>query len=154
MKVEFVKAASEAAIVVVFVHEDRAMTAAAKAYDRKTKGALGRAISAGRFTGAKGQTLALTAPAGVENPQILAVGLGAKGKAIEDLSLEAAAGAAYHASARTGFTAIAYETEGLTPDQAARVAFAARLASYRFDRSPHHREAGGQALHHDHPGGH
>ncbi|HEY3813026.1 MAG TPA: leucyl aminopeptidase [Caulobacteraceae bacterium] len=134
MKVEFVKAASEAAIVVVFVHEDRVMTPAAKAYDRKTKGALARAIGAGRFTGAKGQTLALTAPAGVDNPQILAVGLGAKEKTIADLVLEAAAGAAYHAGAKSGFTAIAYETEGLSADQAARIGFAARLASYRFDR--------------------
>ena len=134
MKVEFVKAASEAAIVVVFVHEARVMTPAAQACDRKTKGALGRAVAAGRFTGAKGQTLALTAPAGVDNPQILAIGLGAKGKTIEDLTLEAAAGAAFHAGAKKGFTAIAYETEGLTAAQAARVAFAARLASYRFDR--------------------
>ena len=134
MKVEFVKAASEAAIVVVFVHEGRALTPAAKAYDRKTKGALGRAVAAGRFTGAKGQTLALTAPAGVDNPQILAAGLGPKGKTIEDLTLEAAAAAAYQAGARSGFTAMAFETDGLSPDQAARAAFAARLASYRFDK--------------------
>jgi leucyl aminopeptidase len=134
MKVEFVKAASDAAVVVVFVHEDRALTPAAKAYDKKTKGALARAINAGRFTGAKGQTLALTAPAGLDNPQILAVGLGAKGKAIEDLTLEAAAGAAYRAVATSGFTTLAYETEGLTSDQAARIGLASRLASYRFDK--------------------
>src|SRR6202012_4434862 len=55
-------------------------------------------------------------------------------KTIGAMALEAAAGAAYHAGARTGFTAIAYETDGLTADQAARVAFAARLASYRVGR--------------------
>ena len=134
MKVEFVRAASSAAVVVVFVHEERVLTAAAKAYDRKTKGALGRAVAAGRFTGAKGQTLTLAAPTGVSNPLIIAAGLGPKDRTLDDLTLEAAAASAFKEAKSSGFKAIAFETAGLTPDQAARTAFAARLASYRFDK--------------------
>jgi leucyl aminopeptidase len=134
MKVEFVKAASDAAIAVVFVHEDRALTPSAKAFDRKTKGALARAVAAGRFTGAKGQTLTLTAPAGLENPQLMATGLGPKARTIDDLTLEAAAAAAFKDAKTSGFKAIAFDASDLSPEQAARVAFAARLASYRFDK--------------------
>jgi leucyl aminopeptidase len=133
MKVEFVEAAAEAAVVAVFVHDDRVLSASAKAYDARTGGALGRAVGAGRFTGAKGQTLVLAAPTGVTAPQLVAVGLGPKDP-IEDLTLEAAAGAAYQAVKLSGFKTLAIDATDLNAAQAARAGFAARLASYRFDK--------------------
>ncbi len=133
MKVEFVKAASSAAVVAVFVYDDRTLTPSAKAYDVKMKGALAKAIAAGRFTGAKGQTLVITAPTGVAAPVLVATGLGPK-KKIEDLTLEAAAASAFAAAKQLGFKTLAFEAGDLTSDQAARCAFAARLAGYRFDK--------------------
>jgi leucyl aminopeptidase len=133
MKIEFVGAASDTAVVAVFVHDDRAFSPPARAYDERTGGALARAVGAGRFTGAKGQTLALAAPSGVAAPQILAVGAGAQDK-FDDLALEAAAGQAYQAVKLSGHDTLALAVEHLSPAQAARAAFAVRLAAYRFDR--------------------
>jgi leucyl aminopeptidase len=133
MQIEFVGAASAAAVVVVFVHEDRALSQGAKAWDERTGGALSRAIGAGRFTGAKGQTLVLTAPHGVSQPQIVALGLGAK-DGVDDLVLEHAAGQAHQAARLSGFETLAIETSDLSAEQSARAGFAARLASYRFDK--------------------
>ena len=48
------------------------------------------------------------------------------------LALEAAAGAAYHAVKLSGATTLTIDASHLSADQAARAAFAARLASYRF----------------------
>jgi leucyl aminopeptidase len=133
MKIEFADAAVPAAVVAVLVHDERAMSEAAKAWDGRTSGALAKAVGQARFTGGAGQTLALTAPAGVTAPQILAVGSGPKDK-LDDLALEAAAGNAYNAVKASGFETLAIDLTGLQPAQAARAAFGARLASYRFDK--------------------
>jgi leucyl aminopeptidase len=133
MKIEFVGAASESAIVAVLVHEERDLSPAARAYDERVGGALVRAIGAGRFTGAKGQTLSLVAPVGVTASQILAVGAGAKDK-FDDLALEAAAGQAFQAVKQSGATTLAIAADHLSAEQAARMAFAVRLASWRFDK--------------------
>ena len=52
----------------------------------------------------------------------------------DDLALEAAAGAAYHAVKLSGAETLTIEAGHLTAVQAARVAFAVRLAAYRFDK--------------------
>src|SRR5690606_13608927 len=65
----------------------------------------------------------------------------------DDLALEAAAGAAYHAVKLSGATSLTIDAAHLSADQAARAAFAARLAAYRFlkyrttlkaDKTPSH----------------
>ena len=133
MQIEFVGAASGAAVVAVFVQDERKLSKGAQAYDQQCGGALSRAIGAGRFTGAKGQTLLLTAPAGASAPAILAIGVGAK-DGFDDLALEHAAGQAYSATKLLGFDTLAIEVTDLSAEQAARAGFAARLASYRFDK--------------------
>src|SRR3569833_1642243 len=133
MQIEFVGAASGAAVVAVFVQDERKLSKGAQAYDQQCGGALARAIGAGRFTGAKGQTLLLTAPAGASAPAILAIGVGAK-DGFDDLALEHAAGQAYSATKLLGFDTLAIEVSDLSAEQAARAGFAARLASYRFDK--------------------
>jgi leucyl aminopeptidase len=131
MIIEFVGAAADSAVVAVLVHEDRALSQAAQALDARAGGALARAVSAGRFTGAKGQTVVLNAPQGVPHPQVVAVGTGTKGS-FEELALEAVAANAYQAVKLSGFDTLAIEAGELSSAEAARVAFAARLASYRF----------------------
>ncbi|HYE43640.1 MAG TPA: leucyl aminopeptidase [Caulobacteraceae bacterium] len=133
MKIEFVGSVSGPAAVAVLVHEGQDFSGPARQWDQAAGGALGRALKGGRFTGAKGQSLTLTAPAGVEAAQITAVGAG-KRDGFDDLALEAAAASAFAAVKLSGAEVLAIDASDLSPAQAARAAFGALLATYRFDR--------------------
>lgn len=133
MKIEFVGAPSGSAAVAVVVFEGAKLAGPAAAWDKAAGGALGRAIGAGRFTGAKGQSLVLTAPAGIEATHLVAIGAGKK-DGFDDLALEHAAASAYGQVKASGTKALAIDLTDLTPEQAARAAFAVRLGAYRFDK--------------------
>jgi leucyl aminopeptidase len=96
-------------------------------------GALAQAAAASRFTGAKGQTLDVLAPAGVEAARLVLVGLG-KAEAVEALGIEHAAAAAYGAVKVSGLTTLRLELPDASADLAARAALGVRLGSYRFDK--------------------
>ncbi|MBA3051272.1 MAG: leucyl aminopeptidase [Alphaproteobacteria bacterium] len=131
MKIEFVASADAAEVLAVLVHEGRVLSGMGPRLDAATSGALTKAMSASRFTGASNSTLTVAAPAGVDAAVVLLSGAGEAAK-FDDLALEAAAGAAYHAVKLSGATALTLDAGHLTADQAARAAFAARLAAYRF----------------------
>ncbi|WP_439477317.1 leucyl aminopeptidase [Brevundimonas sp.] len=133
MKIEFVASAGAAEVLAVLVHEGRVLSGRGPEVDTATSGALTKAMTASRFTGGTNNTLAVTAPAGVDAGTILLSGAGEAGK-FDDLALEAAAGAAYHAVKLSGATALTIDAYSLTAGQAARAAFAARLAAYRFHK--------------------
>ena len=133
MKIEFVAAVDAAEILAVPVFEDRTFTAAGTALDGKANGALTKAAGKGRFTGKAGQSLSIAAPAGVEADAVLLVGAGAKDK-MDDLAVEAFGGNAYAAVKLSGAEVLTIDASDLSPEQAARVGFAARLAAYRFDK--------------------
>lgn len=133
MKIEFVAAVDAAEILAVPVFEDRTFTAAGTALDGKANGALTKAAGKGRFTGKAGQSLSIAAPAGVEADTVLLVGAGAKDK-LDDLAVEAFGGNAYAAVKLSGAEVLTIDASDLSPEQAARVGFAARLAAYRFDK--------------------
>ncbi|MDO9607338.1 MAG: leucyl aminopeptidase [Brevundimonas sp.] len=133
MKIEFVAAVDAAEILAVPVHEDRALAGSGPDLDTKTNGALTKAMSKSRFVGKAGQTLSIAAPSGVNADSVLLVGAGAADK-LDDLAVEAFGGAAYSAVKLSGAEILTIDASGLTPDQAARVGFAARLAAYRFDK--------------------
>ncbi|MCW0047247.1 leucyl aminopeptidase [Brevundimonas vesicularis] len=133
MKIEFVAAVDAAEILAVPVFEDRTFTAAGTALDGKANGALTKAAGKGRFTGKAGQSLSIAAPAGVEADAVLLVGAGAKDK-LDDLAVEAFGGNAYAAVKLSGAEVLTIDASDLSPEQAARVGFAARLAAYRFDK--------------------
>ncbi|WP_284877625.1 leucyl aminopeptidase [Brevundimonas sp. MEB006b] len=133
MKIEFVAAVDAAEILAVPVFEDRTFTAAGTALDGKANGALTKVSSKGRFTGKAGQSLSIAAPAGVEADAVLLVGAGAKDK-LDDLAVEAFGGNAYAAVKLSGAQVLTIDASDLSPEQAARVGFAARLAAYRFDK--------------------
>ena len=130
MHVEFVGAPSPKAGIAVFLTEGQSLPPAVAALDAKIGGAIQRLLGLGRFRGAAGQTQVLAAPAGVEAPFVVLVGLGEG--APSDLVLETAAGHAYQALKASGAEALAYEARDVSPMQAARMGFAARLAAYRF----------------------
>lgn len=133
MKIEFVAAVDAAEILAVPIFEDRSFTAAGTALDGKANGALTKAAGKGRFTGKAGQSLSIAAPAGVEADAVLLVGAGAKDK-LDDLAVEALGGNAYAAVKLSGAEVLTIDASDLSPEQAARVGFAARLAAYRFDK--------------------
>jgi leucyl aminopeptidase len=119
--------------IAVPVFEGSPLTPCAEALDAATKGAVSRAIGASRFTGAKGQILEIVAPAGLHAARLVLVGAGARAT-LEPLTVEAMAAGVYQAVKTSGVSTIELRFGDLEIDHAARAAFGARLAGYRFDR--------------------
>jgi leucyl aminopeptidase len=135
MRIEFVPVDTQAgatAALAVLAHEGAALSPEAKAANEATGGALARAIAGGRFTGAKGQTLDVVAPHGLEAARLVLVGVDGSG-AVEPEAVETAAASAYQAVKTTGVTELVLKL-GADAESAARAAFGARLAAYRFDK--------------------
>ena len=133
MKIEFVAAVDAAEILAVHVHEDRVLAGSGSELDEQSGGALTRAMSKGRFVGKAGQTLMVAAVSGAKAESILLVGAGSADK-IDDLAVEAFGGNAYAAVKLSGAEVLTIDASNLSPEQAARVGFAVRLAAYRFDK--------------------
>ncbi|WP_309606066.1 leucyl aminopeptidase [Phenylobacterium sp.] len=96
-------------------------------------GDLAQAAAASRFTGAKGQTLDILSPRGVEAARLVLVGAG-KADAYDAMGAETAAANAYHAVKTSGLTTLRLELPNGGGKNAARAALGVRLASYRFDK--------------------
>ncbi len=125
--------------LVVGVLADRTLTRTAAAVDKKTGGALTRAMAAGRFKGGKGEVLEIMAPAGVAASRVLLAGLG-KPEEVDALVLEALAGRVVGRLAASGERALTIACDPIKgaklglAEGAARLAYGARLGGYRFDR--------------------
>ncbi|NBB17067.1 leucyl aminopeptidase [Caulobacter sp. SLTY] len=136
MRIEFVSIdranpPSDGAVATVVV-EGGKLSTGAELLDKVAGGALGRAVAAGRFKGAKGTNLELVAPAGLEGARIAMVGVSDKGwdgDAAEDFG--ASAYAAVKTSGAATLTLLLADASG---EEGARAAFGATLASYRFDK--------------------
>jgi len=115
------------------VFEGEILTPAGEALDGASGGALSRAMGSGRFNGDKDQMLDLLAPAGLHAARVVLVGAGPQG-ALDELGIERWAAGAYNAVKTSGVSALELRLADLTDAQAARAAFGARLAAYRFDR--------------------
>jgi leucyl aminopeptidase len=101
--------------------------------DAALEGALAQAASATRFTGNKGQSLDVLAPAGTDAGRLVLVGVG-KREDFDALGVERAAAGAYAAVKTSGLTTLRLELPDGAADLAARAALGVRLASYRFDK--------------------
>jgi leucyl aminopeptidase len=114
------------------------LSGAAAQVEKKTKGALSKAMAATRFTGAKGQMVELLAPAGLDCERVLLVGLG-KAADVKAATYESVGGAVAARLLTSGEKTVTFAIDppaksALSADEAAaRVAFGARLRSYRFD---------------------
>ncbi|MDO9244938.1 MAG: leucyl aminopeptidase [Phenylobacterium sp.] len=127
MDIQFVTpdaALGEKSALAIVVFEGEAATAQG--------GAFAAALVGGRFTGAKGQTLDLIAPAGSAAARVLLVGAG-KADGFDGLGAENAAASAYGALKTSGLTTLRVQLAG-DAAQAAKAAFGVRLAAYRFDQ--------------------
>ena len=138
MKVEF--AAFPKAFtgnVAVFVAADKQLLVSAQAIDKDVGGTIVRAIGASRFTGAKGQSLAVLGSGGIARLSLLGVG---KSRELDARAAEALGGtvaAEANASGQKTATVVVDPVKGsrLTPAQiAARIALGAQLRNYRFDK--------------------
>jgi len=140
MKIGFANATPpKAGAVVVFALAGKELLPTAKAMDKKTEGAFRRAIEASRFTGARGQVLEVLAPAGTHLGRAILYGLG-KADEADALTFEAAGGEIVRrllASGEKELTFLPDPVKGARLDMAemaARIAYGARLGSYRFDK--------------------
>ena len=138
MQVEFVapgaKTSSDGAqAVAVLAFEDGVLSVAASEMDQASGGTLNRAAASASFSGAKGRTLDLVAPAGLELARLLLVGAGARAD-FDAAGAEQAAAGAYQALKTSGAEMLVLGWKGLPAEQAAHAALGVSLAAYRFDR--------------------
>ncbi|MBM3507274.1 MAG: leucyl aminopeptidase [Alphaproteobacteria bacterium] len=112
----------------------------AESLDKKSKGALKRAIKAAeRFSGDKGQSVEILAPAGTRLSRLFLLGIG-KAEDFDARAAESLGGSLARRVSATGESraAIALDAAKATKidevEASARIGFGARLGSYRFDR--------------------
>jgi leucyl aminopeptidase len=125
MDIEFVASAaalSPKTALARLVHEGAAL-----------EGPLAQAAAASRFTGAKGQTLDVLAPTGMDAARLVLVGVGKAG-ALDAIGVEHGAALAYAAVSASGLATLRIELPDAGADLAAHAALGVRLASYRFDK--------------------
>lgn len=135
MKISFVaKAAPKAGAVVLGVEEGRKLTPAAQDWDALTGGAVSRALKQERFTGKKGQSLSIVAPAGTTVDRLILVGLG---KGLDRAGFEALGGsltvALNGAAVKEAVVFLDAGADDLA-QAAAWLAEGALLKAYRFDK--------------------
>ncbi len=139
MKVEFSAFPKAfAGNVAVFVGAEKQLLATAEAVDKAADGAVTRALEAGRFTGAKGQTQTVLGHSG-DVARLLLLGVG-KGQDLDARAAEELGGvvaAEANAAGHTAVTVVVDPVKGsrLSPSElAAHLALGVRLRSYRFDK--------------------
>jgi leucyl aminopeptidase len=119
--------------IAIPVFDGPTLTPVGETLDAAAGGALSRALASGRFTGAKGQSLDLVAPAGLHASRIVLIGVGGK-DGFDALGAEAFGAAAFQAVKSTGSSTLELRLTDLDNALSARAALGARLAAYRFDR--------------------
>ncbi len=139
MKVEFSAFPKAfAGNVAVFVGADKQLLATAQSVDTQAGGSVTRALEAGRFTGAKGQTLTVLGHTG-DVARLLLLGVG-KGRELDGRAAEGLGGVIAAEANAAGHTAVTVVVDpvkgsGLSPGQiAAHIALGVRLRNYRFDK--------------------
>jgi leucyl aminopeptidase len=125
--------------VAVAVFEGRKLGPVAADLDRRTKGALTRAIKSSRFAGKLEETLSVLAPRGVACSRVVLVGAGRIGGmgAMAAQRIGGALVAHLALSGETDLTVAADVVDGAktaAPENAAHIAHGARLRGYRFDK--------------------
>ncbi|MFZ3033176.1 MAG: leucyl aminopeptidase [Parvibaculum sp.] len=123
----------------VIVPEGASLSGVLADLDGKTGGAIKRAIKATDFTGKSGSILELVTPQGLAASRLLLMGAG-KASAATALTMENLGGDLIGRLVRDKETTAAIIVDGVSnarlrgEDAAARVAFGAKLRSYRFDK--------------------
>ena len=125
--------------LIVGVGKGKVLSATAKVLDKRTKGAITRAIGASRFAGKFGETLPLFGPAGMEKLSVVVLGLGDP-KALDALKLRRLGAKSIqrmrHDKAKEAVFAVDLTggKRGTLGQRAAEIAYGATLRAYRFDK--------------------
>jgi leucyl aminopeptidase len=140
MKIEFAEyAVPKGGTVVVGVLDDKVLTPGATEIDRRTGGAVARALKNGRFQGRASDRLDLVGPGDGSYERVVLIGLG-KGKERDALKAQDLGG---NIVAHLNAAGVAKATVLVDPvpeapvpngPAAARIGYGARLRSYRFDK--------------------
>jgi leucyl aminopeptidase len=136
MKIEFTPlgdAPGATGALAIFAFEDGPLTGAVGDLDRATAGMVGRALAGGRFTGAKGQTLELVAPHGVDIARVAIVGVGKRAD-FDERAVELGAARAWQSVKASGVKTLVIRIPAASPALVAHAALGVRLGAYRFDR--------------------
>ena len=136
MQINFTKADlnEEGALAIGVCEFEDNLPAGLSDLDKKSKGAIARALKTARFTGAKGQVAEILAPAGLNVDRLLVIGVG-KADALGASAAEsfgATTIARLMTSGEKAVTLTLLEPPN-APELAASVALGAYLRSYRFD---------------------
>jgi leucyl aminopeptidase len=124
--------------VAVFVAADKQLLATAQTIDKATGGAITRALTAGRFTGAKNQTLTLLGQSGGA-ARLLLLGVG-KPRELDARAAEGLGGLIAAEANAAGHKAVSVVVDAVKGSKlsagqiAASIALGARLRNYRFDK--------------------
>lgn len=125
--------------VAVLALDEKLLGPSAETLDKASGGAIGRALSASRFKGKKGEVLEVLAPAALMLDRVLLVGIG-KASALDALAAQALGGAIVSKLALSGEEAVHVVIDEIdelplpTSEIAAHVGYGALLRSYRFDK--------------------
>jgi leucyl aminopeptidase len=125
--------------VAVFVAAEKQLLATAQNLDRESGGTLARALGAGRFTGAKNQTLTVLGHADASIARLLLLGVG-KPRELDARTAESLGGliaAEANGAGHKSVTVVVDAVKGskLSPGViAAHMALGAQLRNYRFDK--------------------
>ena len=139
MQINFAKLeASEEGVLVVGVAESQGLTGLAQQLDKKTKGAISKALATMRFTGAKGQLVEVLSPAGLDLDRLLVVGMGPaehfNGLAAESVGATATARLLTSGQKEVCLAIEVPKGAAIEPDAAAaHLALGCYLRGYRFD---------------------
>ena len=135
MRLEFVSPESLLAsgAVAVLVFEGGVFSDAASRIDAQAGGALARAIASTGFSGAKGKSLDVVAPVGVDWSRVVLVGGGQRG-AFDAAAAETAGAETYRGLKTSGTKVLTLCFDEFSVALAAHAALGVRLAAYRFDR--------------------
>ncbi|MCK5546887.1 MAG: leucyl aminopeptidase, partial [Rhodospirillaceae bacterium] len=139
MKISFANPSKpKSGTAVVGVMDGRKLCTSATALDKLTHGAIGKAIRASSFKGAKNHSLTIMTPAGTRLERILCIGVG-KAKDLDERAFETIGGRIYASlKAQSEKAHVLLDDMGgcklSSAEMAVHVGIGARLASYKFDK--------------------
>ena len=140
MKISFAEPAwPKTGAIAVGVLAGRRLMPSGETLDRRTGGALARAMRISRFDGKVGETLSVLAPRGLKNSRIVLAGLGKPAK-LDAQAAQRVGGALVAELAESGEAAVSLAIDPLLAlagdaiEVAANIALGASLRAYRFDK--------------------
>jgi leucyl aminopeptidase len=144
LKLGFTPFARIRGVLVTFCGENLKFGPATKKALAPAEQLLRRAAAADRFTGKSGSTLDIVAPAGLDLPRLVVIGVGKESELTSQgiIKLGGVAMGKIPAAAAEATIVAEFGAGALKPDQAADLALGVRLRAYSFDRYKTKRKEG------------